>query len=98
MTTTTDSLLRLVPVSDSPAGNPHPTSRYHLRVTLPDRPGSLGSLAAALGRAGADIESVAVVERDSFDAVDDIVFHLADTATVDDVYQSLCSVAGIWVE
>jgi hypothetical protein len=95
---TTESLLRLVPVSDSPDRHEHPHSRYHLRVTLPDRPGSLGSVAAALGRAGADIESISVVERDSFDAVDDITFRLADTSTVDDVYQALCSVAGIWVE
>jgi hypothetical protein len=95
---TPESLLRLVPVSDSPDRHEHSVTRYHLRVTLPDRPGSLGSLAAALGRAGADIESISVVERDNFDAVDDIVFHLAETSTVDDVYQSLCSVAGIWVE
>jgi hypothetical protein len=95
---TTESLLRLVPVAETGERVGPTSSRYHLRVTLPDRPGALGSLAAALGKAGADIQSIAIVERDSFDAVDDITFQLADTSTVDDVYEALCSVAGIWVE
>src|SRR4029079_251447 len=36
---------------------------YLLRVQLEDRPGSLGSLAVALGSVGADILSLDVVER-----------------------------------
>ena len=35
----------------------HGTAAHLLRVALPDRPGSLGELAAAIGRAGADIVS-----------------------------------------
>lgn len=46
---------------------------YLLRVTLPDRPGSLGALAVALGSVGADIVSLDVVERIDGGAVDDIV-------------------------
>src|SRR5690606_25658593 len=46
---------------------------YLLRVLLPDRPGSLGSLAVALGSAGADIISLDVVDRFDGVAVDDIV-------------------------
>ena len=46
---------------------------YLLRVSLPDRPGSLGSLAVALGTAGADIVSLDVVDRVDGVAVDDIV-------------------------
>ncbi len=38
---------------------------YLLRVQLEDRPGSLGSLAVALGSVGADILSLDVVERGS---------------------------------
>ena len=34
---------------------------FLLRVALPDRPGSLGAVATALGEAGADISAVAVV-------------------------------------
>ena len=36
---------------------------YLLRVELEDRPGSLGSLAVALGSVGADILSLDEVER-----------------------------------
>ena len=46
---------------------------YLLRVMLPDRPGSLGSLAVALGKVDADIVSLDVVDRFDGVAVDDIV-------------------------
>ena len=49
---------------------------YLLRVQLEDRPGSLGSLAVALGSVGADILSLDVVERWSGYAVDDLVVEL----------------------
>ena len=45
---------------------------YVLRVALPDRPGSLGQLASELGALGADIVSLRVIDRDSFQAVDEI--------------------------
>lgn len=46
---------------------------YLLRVQLPDRPGSLGALAVALGSVGADILSLDVVERGEGFAIDDLV-------------------------
>lgn len=46
---------------------------YLLRVLLPDRPGSLGALAVALGSVGADILSLDVVERGTGFAVDDLI-------------------------
>lgn len=49
---------------------------YLLRVQLEDRPGSLGSLAVALGSVGADILSLDVVERGSGYAIDDLVVEL----------------------
>lgn len=49
---------------------------YLLRVRLDDRPGSLGSLAVALGSVGADILSLDVVERASGYAIDDLVVEL----------------------
>jgi hypothetical protein len=45
---------------------------YVLRVSLPDRPGSLGQLASEIGRLPADIVSLRVIDRDSFQAVDEI--------------------------
>ncbi len=56
---------------------------YLLRVVLPDRPGSLGLLALALGEAGADILSLDVVERGGGFAVDDIVVDLPTGALPD---------------
>lgn len=49
---------------------------YLLRVELDDRPGSLGSLAVALGSVGADILSLDVVERGTGSAIDDLVVEL----------------------
>lgn len=49
---------------------------YLLRVTIDDRPGSLGQLAVALGAVRADIISLEVIERGSDWAVDDIVVTL----------------------
>ena len=54
-----------------------PHVSYLLRVQLPDRPGSLGALAVALGSVGADILSLDVVERGSGYAVDDLVVDVA---------------------
>ncbi len=49
---------------------------FLLRVVLPDKPGSLGALATALGNAGADILGVDVVERSHGHAVDDLAVEL----------------------
>lgn len=50
---------------------------FLLRVELPDVPGSLGALASALGSAGADIEAIEIVERQSSGRViDDVLLEL----------------------
>nr|WP_206037633.1 amino acid-binding protein [Rhodococcus sp. HNM0569] len=54
-----------------------------LRVRLPDRPGSLGSLAVALGSVGADILSLDVVERGAGFAIDDLVVDVEPGALPD---------------
>ncbi|MQB01701.1 MAG: ACT domain-containing protein [Actinobacteria bacterium] len=46
--------------------------RVVLRVSLPDRPGALSAVAAALSRAGADIACLDVIDRGDGIAVDDI--------------------------
>lgn len=73
-------------------------SSYLLRVQLEDRPGSLGSLAVALGTVGADILSLDVVERGSGYAVDDLVIELPVGAMPDTLITAAEALTGVRVE
>lgn len=71
---------------------------YLLRVRLDDKPGSLGSLAVALGSVGADILSLDVVERASGYAIDDLVVDLPAGAMPDTLITAAEALNGIRVE
>ncbi len=71
---------------------------YLLRVVLPDRPGSLGAVATALGQVGADILSLDVVERRAGCAVDDLLVALPPGGLADTLISSAQSVPGVVVE
>ena len=71
---------------------------YLLRLVLPDRPGMLGAVATALGRAGADILSLDVVERGPDGAVDDLVVALPQGGLADALITSAQTVPGVVVE
>src|SRR4030081_2814865 len=71
---------------------------YLLRVQLEDRPGSLGSLAVALGSVGADILSLDVVERSSGLATDDLVIELPAGAMPDTLITAAESLNGVRVD
>jgi hypothetical protein len=71
---------------------------YLLRVQLADRPGSLGSLAVALGSVGADILSLDVVERGSGYAVDDLVVELPAGAMPDTLITAAERLSGVRVD
>ncbi len=71
---------------------------YLLRLVLPDRPGSLGAVATALGRVGADILSLDVVERGPGRAVDDLLVALPPRGLADTLITSAQSVPGVVVE
>ncbi|GLZ47901.1 amino acid-binding protein [Actinomycetospora sp. NBRC 106375] len=71
---------------------------YLLRVVLPDRPGTLGSLASALGAEGADILSVDVVERGAGSAVDDLVVDMPSSRPPDVLITAAEAVHGVIVE
>ena len=71
---------------------------YLLRVVLPDRPGMLGALATALGRVGADIRGLDVVERGPDGAVDDLLVSLPPGGLADTLITSAQSVPGVVVE
>jgi len=67
---------------------------YLLRIQLVDRPGSLGSLAVALGSVGADILSLDVVERSAGSAIDDLVIELPPGAMPDTLITAAESLPG----
>jgi len=71
---------------------------FLLRVQLPDRPGSLGSLALALGSIGADILSLDVVERGAGFAVDDLVVEIPAGALPDTLLTAAESLHGVHVD
>ena len=71
---------------------------YLLRVELEDRPGSLGSLAVALGSVGADILSLDVVERGQGYAIDDLVVDLPAGAMPDALITAAEGLSGVRVE
>jgi hypothetical protein len=71
---------------------------YLLRVQLADRPGSLGSLAVALGSVGADILSLDVVERASGYAIDDIVVELPARSMPDTLITAAEGLSGVRVD
>ncbi len=72
---------------------------YLLRVVLPDRPGSLGAVATALGTAGADILGVEVIETraDGF-AVDDVFLELEPGRMPDGLVSACQSLDGVVVQ
>jgi hypothetical protein len=71
---------------------------YLLRVQLEDRPGSLGSLAVALGSVGADILSLDVVERIAGYAIDDLVVELPPGAMPDLLITAAENLDGVYVD
>lgn len=71
---------------------------FLLRVVLPDKPGSLGAVATALGNAGADILGVDVVERSRGHAVDDLAVELPSGRPPDVLITAAESVPGVQVE
>jgi hypothetical protein len=71
---------------------------YLLRVRLLDQPGVLGKVASALGSAGADIESIVVVDRAPGYAVDDMVVSLPAGAPADRLVSAATSVPDVAVE
>ncbi|GAA1480957.1 amino acid-binding protein [Gordonia sinesedis] len=71
---------------------------YLLRVSLEDRPGSLGLLAVQLGSVGADILSLEVVERGPGYAVDDLVVDVAPGSLPDTLITAAEKVSGVRVD
>jgi catechol 2,3-dioxygenase-like lactoylglutathione lyase family enzyme len=71
---------------------------YLLRLLLPDRPGTLGEVAGALGAAGIDILALDVVEHADGRAVDEMVLNLPAGLMPDSAVSACTAVAGVTVE
>jgi hypothetical protein len=93
----------LAPVSGAGGEDPRTsqealTLSFLIRVQLPDRPGTLGAVASALGEIGADILSVDVVERSSGVAIDDLVVELPSGRLPDVLITAAESIDGVEVD
>lgn len=67
---------------------------FHLKISLPDRPGSLGAIASAIGAAGCDIRSLSVLESKDGVGYDDILVAVPGTDPTD-LVQVLSSIGGV---
>lgn len=69
---------------------------FQLKISLPDRPGSLGAIASAIGAAGCDIRSLSVMESKDGVGYDDILVAVPGTDPTD-LVQVLSSIGGVAV-
>jgi hypothetical protein len=70
---------------------------FLMRVVLPDRPGSLGAVATAMGTVGADINAVEIVEKYEGYAIDDFMLEMPSGAAPDSLITACTSVEGVEV-
>jgi len=66
----------------------------HLRVSVADRPGALAALTRALAAAGANVQSVTVLQRESGRAVDDLLLEWPFERPWDAVVRAIDGCAG----
>ena len=69
---------------------------FRLQVTLPDRPGSLGAVASAIGFAGGDIRGLVVVKSEDGKGYDDITVAIPGSDP-SDLVQVLSDIGGVEV-
>lgn len=58
-------------------------AQFILEITLPDRPGSLGAVASAIGYAGGDIRGLQVLKSEDGRGYDEIVVAIPGSDTTD---------------
>lgn len=76
----------------------HTESVFLVRVQLPDRPGSLGAVASALGGICADINAVEIVEKGEEYVVDDFILDLPPDRMPESIFTACQALAGVSVE
>lgn len=70
---------------------------FLIRVSLPDRSGTLGAVASAMGTVGADIHAVEIVAREDGRVVDDFMVKLPAGVMPDHVVSSCTTLADVEV-
>jgi ACT domain-containing protein len=71
-------------------------SLFRFQITLPDRPGSLGAVASAIGFAGGDIRGLVVVKSEEGKGYDDITIAVPGSDPTD-LVQVLSAIGGVEV-
>ena len=71
---------------------------FLIRVTLPDRPGSLGAVATAIGRINGDINAVEIVEKGMGMVVDDFIVDLPPNQLPETIVTACQNLDGVHVE
>ena len=69
-----------------------------MRISLPDRPGSLGAVATALGEAGVNIHAMEIVERTGGAVVHDFLVRSAPDRLIDSVVAACHRIPGVSVD
>ncbi len=69
---------------------------FKLHISLPDRPGSLGLLASAIGAAGADIRGLVVLKSEDGRGFDEVIVAVPGTDP-SDLVDVLGSIGGVEV-
>jgi hypothetical protein len=71
---------------------------FLMRVTLPDRPGSLGAVATAIGGINADINAVEIVEKGMGMVIDDFIVDLPPNQLPETIVAACQNLDGVHVE
>ena len=69
-----------------------------MRIALPDRPGSLGAVASAMGSVGGDINAVEIVEKGDGIVVDDFIVDLPPNQLPEVIVTACHRLEGVRVE
>jgi ACT domain-containing protein len=73
-----------------------PMALFKIQIALPDRPGSLGAVASAIGFAGGDIRSLVVLRSEDGRGIDDITVAVPGSDPTD-LLEVLNSIGGVEV-